>query len=158
MLVETGRVVAVEADSLWVETVRQTTCGSCSARKGCGHGLMNQISDGHQCLVRVLPGRLSPTDCAVDDEVRISIPEEVVLRGSLVVYVLPLLCMLAAAGAGSYLAPQAADGAGALGAIAGLAVGFGLVRWHAWRHRDDCRLQPTLLEVLRRDTEPVRLT
>ena len=158
MLVETGRVVAVDADSLWVETVRQTTCGSCSARKGCGHGLMNQISDGHRCLVRVLPGRLSPNECAVDDEVRISIPEEVVLRGSLLVYVLPLLCMLALAGGASYLFPQSADAAGAMGAIAGLALGFALVRWHAWRHRDDRRLQPTLLEVLHRGSEPVRIS
>lgn len=157
MLVETGRVVAVEEDSLWVETVRQTTCGSCAARKGCGHGLMNQISDGHRCLIRVLPGRESPSQCAVDDEVRISIPEDVLLRGSLVVYVLPLLCMLALAAGAASLFPLAADVAGATGAVGGLALGFSLVRWHAWRHRDDGRLQPTLLEILRRDSDPVRI-
>ena len=43
MLLETGRVVAVDADSVWVETIRRTTCGSCAVQKGCGHGLLNQL-------------------------------------------------------------------------------------------------------------------
>jgi len=30
------------------------------------------------------------------------------------------------------------------------------VRWHAWRHRQDAALQPTLLEVLPRATLQVR--
>ena len=34
-------------------------------------------------------------------------------------------------------------------------LGFVLVRWHAWRHRDDRSLQPTLLEVLRPLKAPV---
>ena len=36
MLEETGTVVKIEPDALWVETVQTTTCGSCSARRGCG--------------------------------------------------------------------------------------------------------------------------
>ena len=76
MLTETGRVVAVDADGVWVETIRQSTCGSCAAQKGCGHGLMNRISDGHRSLIRALPGRLSAGDCQVDDQVRISMPED----------------------------------------------------------------------------------
>jgi len=41
-------------------------------------------------------------------------------------------------------------------AVAGLAAGFALVRWHAWRHRQDMALQPTLMEVLPRATLSVR--
>mgnify|MGYP001824783610 FL=1 len=157
MLTETGRVVAVEADGVWVETIRQSTCGSCAAQKGCGHGLMNRISDGHRSLIRALPGRLTAGDCQVDDQVRISIPEEVILRGSLVVYILPLLVMLAGAGAGASIYPDHTDLAAALGAMTGFAFGFGLVRWHAQHHRDDQSLQPTLVEVLHSGTETVQL-
>jgi len=156
MLTETGRVVAVETDGVWVETIRQSTCGSCAAQKGCGHGLMNRISDGHHSLIRALSGELNAADCQVDDEVRISIPEEVILRGSLVVYILPLLVMLAGAAAGSSLYPDAGDLAAALGAVLGFFAGFALVRLHALRHRDDHSLQPTLVEVLHRGTVPVR--
>lgn len=157
MLVETGRVVAVENEALWVETIRQSTCGSCAANKGCGHGLLNRIADGRSGYVKVLSGAVSARDCEVDDQVRISIPEQVILRGSLVVYLLPLACMLAGAAASNAIWTGAPDTAAAGGAIFGLALGFGLVRWHAWHHRHDRALQPTLLEILPRSRLPVRL-
>lgn len=148
MLIETGRVVAVETDSLWVETIRQSTCGSCAAQKGCGHGLLNRISDGQRNYVRVLGSRQAVGACRVDEQVRISIPDQVILRGSLVVYMLPLISMLALAAGAAALWPLSPDLAAGGGAGAGLLLGFALVRWHAWRHRDDPGLQPTLLETL----------
>jgi sigma-E factor negative regulatory protein RseC len=148
MLTETGRVVAVEKDGLWVETIRRSTCGSCAAQKGCGHGLLNRIADGRRNYVRVLAPGPAIAACAVDDRVRISIPDQVILRGSVVVYVLPLLSMLSLAAGASVLWPTGQDLAAAGGAVTGLLLGFGLVRWHAWRHRDDSKLQPTLLEVV----------
>ena len=157
MLRETGRVVAVEARSVWVKTIRRSTCGSCAANKGCGHGLLERYASGRRGLVRVLPGqRLAPADCRIDDQVIIELPEEIVLRGSLVVYALPLVTLLVGAllpGAGG--APG--DGPAILGAAAGLAVGLALVRWHGWRHRDDRRLQPALLEVVERAAAPLPL-
>jgi len=152
MLTETGRVVAVDADSLWVETIRQSTCGSCVAQKGCGHSLINQISDGKRSYIRVLPGKLAPEACSVDDQVRICIPEEVILRGSLLVYMLPLAAMLAGAAMAGSLFGGNQDVLALLGAVAGFATGIGIVRWHAWRHRDDASLQPTLLEIVRPGT------
>jgi len=149
MLVETGRIVALESDSLWVETIRRSSCGSCAAQKGCGHGLINSVSDGRRSYVRVLPGKLALSACALDDEVKISIPEEVVLHGSLVVYIMPLVGMLSGAIAAAALFPATQDPAAALGAVAGFAVALAGVRWHAWRHRNDTDLQPTLLEVTR---------
>lgn len=152
MLTETGRVVAVERDGIWVETIRQSTCGSCAARQGCGHRLLNRLGDGKQGYIRVLPGRVSPAECEINDQVRIGIPGEVILRGSLVVYLLPLLTLLLGAGSAVALFPGqtsgADDGVAVLGATFGLALGIALVRWHAWRHRHDRRLQPTLLERL----------
>jgi sigma-E factor negative regulatory protein RseC len=156
MLVETGRVVAVEPEALWVETIRQSTCGSCAANKGCGHGLLNRIGDGRTGYVRVLPGPTGTAGCAVDDQVRISIPEQVILRGSLVVYVLPLLFMLGGAAGADGLWPAGSQLASVCGAAVGLALGFAAVRWHAWRHRQDTALQPTLLEVLPRAALQVR--
>lgn len=149
MLVETGRVVAVEADALWVETIRRSTCGACAARQGCGHGLLNRIGAGRSGYVRVLRGpQADRRPCEVNDQVRISIPEQVILRGSVVVYMLPMLCMLVGAALAVQLFPAASEALAAVGAAVGLGLGFGLVRWHAWRHRDDRELQPTVLEVL----------
>ena len=91
MLTENGRVIAVEPGGLWVETVRKSTCGACSAQKGCGHGILNRMTDGKRGYIRVLPGEQSIQDYRVDDEVRFSIPEEVILRGSMVAYLVPIV-------------------------------------------------------------------
>jgi len=159
VLIETGRVVAVEADdeALWVDTIRQSTCGSCAANKGCGHGLLNRVADGRTGYVRVLSGVVSARQCAVDDQVRISIPEQVILRGSMLVYMLPLIFMLAGAASVDVVWSAAGQAGTVVGAMLGLALGFALVRWHAWRHRQDSTLQPTVLEVLPQTTLPVRL-
>lgn len=152
MLTETGRVVAIEPGELWVETIRKSTCGGCAVQKGCGHALINQISDGSRSYVRVLPGKLSPASCAVNDQVRISIPEEVILRGSVVVYMLPLAAMLGGATMAVGLLSGDQDFLAIMGATAGFALGVGAVRWHAWRHRNDASLQPTLLEIVKPDS------
>lgn len=155
MLIETGRVVAVETDAVWVETIRRSTCGGCAARQGCGHGLLNRIGDGRSGYVRALRSASGVgTECAVDDQVRISIPEQVILRGSAVVYLLPLICMLAGAALTARAFPQASEALAAVAAALGLGLGFALVRWHAWRHRHDRNMQPTLLEVLPRPAGP----
>lgn len=150
MLTETGRVVAVDADGLWVQTVRRSTCNACSLRQGCGHGLLERIHDGQRGLVRVLPGETDTAACEVGDQVRICIPEALLLRGSLLLYVLPLLTLLVGAAAGAALWPAVADSAAMLGAVLGLLLGLGVVHWHSRRHRDDPAMHPVLLAVLPR--------
>ena len=157
MMIESGRVVAVESDGLWVETIRKSTCGACAVQKGCGHGIINRLTDGSRNYLRVLPGDHSLSECSVDDQVRFAVPEAVILRGSLVVYVLPLLCMLFGAVLAVRAAPGNQDLLAAIGAAVGFAAGVGLVRWHAWRHRDDTTMQPTLLDVQRPAGQPVSL-
>ena len=157
MLTETGRVVAVEADGVWVETIRQSTCGACAARRGCGHGLLNRYAEGRRGYIRVLPGpTLAPADCRVDDQVMISLPEAVILRGSFIVYLLPLLALLAGAATGASV--FASDAGALIGAAAGLAAGMGLVRLHAWRHRDDRDMQPTMVEIVAEPAQTLKLS
>ena len=147
MLTETGRVVGIEPDGIWVETIRRSTCGTCSAQKGCGHGLLNRISEGKRGYVRALPGDQSVEDYKVDDQVLISIPEEVILRGSFIAYILPLLSMLTGAMAASHFLAGQQDVLSVAGAAGGLAVGFTLVRWHGIYHRQDPEFQPVLLRI-----------
>lgn len=144
MLTETGRVVALEQDGLWVETIRKSTCGSCAVREGCGHGLLSRMTDGRRGYIRVLPGEQSLADIRVDDEVVISIPEEVILRGSFIAYIVPLLGMLFGAVSAASWFTRGGDLWPLLGATVGLALGLMLVRWHGARHRHDPAFQPVL--------------
>ena len=157
MLTETGRIVAVEADGVWVETIRQSTCGACAARKGCGHGLLNRYAEGRLGYIRVLPGpSLAPADCRVDDQVMISLPEAVILRGSFTVYLMPLLALLAGAVTGASV--FGSDAGTLAGAVMGLGAGLGLVRLHAWQHRDDRSLQPTMVEIVAEPPQALKLS
>ncbi|MBE9540397.1 MAG: SoxR reducing system RseC family protein [Proteobacteria bacterium] len=155
MLLETAHVVAVEADSVWVETIRKSTCGSCAAQKGCGHGILNKISSGRRSYIEVFSGTLAASHCAVDDHVRISIPEKVLLRGSMIVYMLPLVSMLLGASFAANTVQGDQDLLAIFGAAAGFALGVGLVRWHAWHTRSDKSIQPRLEEMVSSSAEAV---
>jgi sigma-E factor negative regulatory protein RseC len=143
MLKETGRVVAIEADSLWVETIRQSTCGSCSAQKACGHGLMNKVASGKACHLRVPLSVEQRGQYALGDQVELAIPEHVLVKSALLVYLLPLLLMLLGAALPSLWV--SADSWAVLGAFAGLAAGFYLLRLYDVFTRNDPQSQPVLL-------------
>lgn len=151
MIYETGRVVALESDSLWVETIRSSTCNSCSAQKGCGHGILNKVANARRNYVRALLVDQSADDYHIDDEVEISIPEQVLVSGALLVYLMPLLSMLA----GALLLSQwfASDFVQFIGAVAGFCLGLLFVRVHAFYHRDNVDYQPLVKAKL-----PVRGT
>ena len=84
MLLEQGTVVAVEADAIWVETVRASTCGACKAKAGCGHHLVNQQQSGQRAHLRVPVS--SRESHQVGDTVQLALPEGALMRGALWVY------------------------------------------------------------------------
>ncbi|WP_372758393.1 SoxR reducing system RseC family protein [Litorivivens sp.] len=140
---ESGRVVAIEPDALWVETIQRSTCGTCAAQKGCGQGLLNKLGDGKRNHLRVLLGDTPASEFALDDEVQFSVPENVLLKGAAIVYLTPLLMMLL--GMGLIHELTASDKLAALGALMGFVAGFGLVRVHALFTRNRPELQPQLV-------------
>lgn len=127
MLTEVGRVVAVEADGVWVETIRTTACDSCAAKSGCGQGTLGRaLGRQNKGLIKALESEsLSAADCALDDYVEIALPEDVVLKGSAVVYLVPLMLGLI----GAVVGGDFGDAGAVAGFALGLAAGFTGVRW-----------------------------
>ena len=154
MIIESGRVVAINSDSLWVETIQRSTCNSCAAEKGCGQGLIAKWG-GHTSYLRVLLEGRNASAFHVDDTVEIGIPEEVVVKGSLFVYLVPLFLMILGAWAGQSL--FGVDSAAMLGAVAGLLGGGLLVRLRAQQTRNDPSLQPVLVSDSSSEASPVKL-
>lgn len=142
MLVETGRIVAVEKDYLWVETIRKSTCQACSAQKGCGYGLMNTVSSSPGHRIRALIGEQSERGFQVDDTVEVQIAEEALVSGALWVYIVPLLSMLLMAAAAASF--SSSDGLAALFALFGLIVGFIVVRRRFISNKSDSHYQPVV--------------
>ena len=143
MIEETGRVVALEEGAVWVETLRKSTCSSCSANAGCGQGLMDKLGVGRQRgFVRVL----SDLQLALDDVVVIGIREDVLLRTAVLVYLLPLLGLLAGALLASSLGLT--EGLIILASMFSLLLVWLAVRWHCRRTQHDPARQPVVLRAM----------
>ena len=126
MLVETGRVVALEDTAVWVETIRSSACGSCAARSGCGHRTLAGALTQDKGLVRVLETEsLSAADCSIDDWVEISIPNATLSKGALLLYAAPLVFATLLA-----LLVESMGEIAVIGAFfAGLTIAFLSLRW-----------------------------
>jgi sigma-E factor negative regulatory protein RseC len=142
---ERATVIALEDDSVWVETQRQGSCDSCAANKGCGQGLMSRIVPGREHYIRALVDREQRQHLAVGDQVEIVVPDELVLKASLIVYLLPLSMLLLGMFAGAWILPG--DPGSIAGGALGLLVGAALVRWHARSVRNDAGVQPRVLAL-----------
>ena len=128
MLTEKARVVAVDKDALWVETISQSVCGRCAVRQGCGHSLLNRFGGERRNCLELSSAQFPAGSFRVDDQVLIGVPEGLVVGGAFTVYMLPLLTMLLAAALAPGWLPWAPDVAAVVGALAGLAAGIALVR------------------------------
>jgi sigma-E factor negative regulatory protein RseC len=140
---ETGRIVAIDSDCLWVETIQGSTCGNCSAQKGCGQSMVAKWS-GKTVHIPVLLGGRSPDSFSLHEDIEIGIPEHVIVRGSLFVYLCPLFCMVAGMLLAEWL--LGSELVAIVGAVAGLLLGGLVVRGHSNRHRLDHRVQPVIID------------
>lgn len=144
MIEEQARVIAVRDERVWVEAVKQSACGSCSARGGCGTSVLGKVLGVKSVRVEVNPDQVR--NLKAGDQVWIAIEEADLVQGTLWLYGLPLLLMLAGALLGTLLAAQLGVHAD-LAAVVAAAIGLGLALLFLRQ-----RLQPRALpRVLRRD-------
>ncbi len=138
MIEEQGKVVATEGDLVWVETCRQSACDSCASKAGCGHGALAKLG-----AKTVHMQALCEFDVAVGDQVVVGVPEQVLLRSSVLAYIMPLVTMMLAALLSEHW--WQSDLVSGLAGVLGLAFGFLLLRWHFQKHRHDQYYQPMVL-------------
>jgi sigma-E factor negative regulatory protein RseC len=143
MILETGRIVAIEVEGVWVETIQKSACGSCKAEKGCGQSLLNKW-DGHTSYIWVLLEGRKSENYHLGDEIQIGIPEAVVAKGALLIYMLPVLTLVLATSLAH--AQFANEGITTISGFLGLFLGGLLVRWLSWRKRLDPHSQPVLVD------------
>jgi sigma-E factor negative regulatory protein RseC len=142
---ETGRVVNVGDGYAWIETEPAGTCGSCSARKGCGTSALASLFGRRAAPLRVV----NHVNASVGDRVVIGIEEAGLVRGSLAVYTAPLAGLFAGGllgrFAGGAVMPGMAEIASILGALAGLVAGLAWLRRFSRHTEQDARYQPVIL-------------
>lgn len=141
MIEERGKVVAIEPGGrIRVAVNRQSSCGSCSARAACGQGLLQTLRPGRSHEVSAV----SRLPVRVGDTVVLGVVESLLVRGAVLVYLLPLLALLTGALLAEWL------GLPETGSIAFGAAGFGLaVLWLYFFNRKLAGSEELLPEVLR---------
>ena len=83
-LSETGKVVAVKPDAVWIKADRSAVCGKCAARAGCGQGTLLAFLQSGKGRVRATSGEtLTSAQCNLGDEVVIQMPAATLLGGTL---------------------------------------------------------------------------
>lgn len=93
MIEQKATVISRDDHQVWVEAERQSTCGQCQARKGCGTGLLAKHVGQRFSRIAVSTNE----NLKVGQHVIVSIPEQALLSGAFMMYLLPLLLMFAAA-------------------------------------------------------------
>lgn len=142
MLAERARIVAIEPGVIWVETLAQSGCGSCAEKGECGTGLLQRYLQTTRYLrVEVKPG--DEATYQVGSELELGLDEGVMVRGSMLLYLLPLLGLLAGAGLGYQLAGELLS---VVLGVSGMALAGLGVRWHAERNRFNPDYHPVVLD------------
>lgn len=90
MIEETARVIAIEGSQLLLEAETRAACNACAARQGCGTSVLSKWV-GRKFTRFQAPNTVN---ARVGDEVVVGLAEEAMLKGSVLVYLLPLLAMI----------------------------------------------------------------
>jgi sigma-E factor negative regulatory protein RseC len=143
MLEAEGTIISTSPDETWVETSRASACGSCSSKAGCGTTTLNQMLGSKTSAFKVL----NPIGARAGERVVIGVEETALLKSSALVYLLPLVLLLAGAMLGGWLAPAntLADAYAAAGMLLGLVSGFFLLKQVSAGAKGNRAFQPVIL-------------
>jgi len=87
---EHARVIAVQNGQLLLEAQTKASCSACAVKQGCGTSVVSKWV-GRKFTRFQAPNTVN---ARVGDEVVVGLAEEAMLKGSVLVYLLPLLAMI----------------------------------------------------------------
>lgn len=155
MIEEHAVVVDIRDDWLMLEARVQSSCGSCEAKAGCGTSVLGGVL-GRKFTRFTAANSIG---ARVGDEVIVGIPEQSLLTGSLVIYLLPIASMLVSALIADHFTSQESEGwlaslalnhdlFVALSAAAGFGLGAMLSRYYFSRASSAILYTPVVLRKI----------
>lgn len=145
MMEETAMVLEVREGQAYVSAHRQSSCGHCSARSGCGTSVLSRYIGRRSMQMWVD----DPIGVNINEEVVIHLPEAGLFNASFLFYLLPLIVFIGFAILGEHMTQTIGLDSELLVigfAISGLAISF------AWLHRaekkiiHDNQLRPVIIK------------
>ena len=147
MIEENAQVIEIKGDKLILQTQRQSACGSCEANKACGTSLLSKVVG--QKFTRFQAD--NSINAKVGDTVVVGLPEDALLKGSMVMYIIPILGMLVFALLADFLLAavmQNRDLMIAVTAIMGLVSGSFISKWYFSSHDRAHLFAPVVLRKI----------
>ncbi|MDO8825397.1 SoxR reducing system RseC family protein [Methylophaga sp.] len=99
MIEQKAKVIRSDDSTIWLQAERQSTCDKCQVKKGCGTGLLSEHV-GRRFSTISVPKK---HDVQPGQQMNVSIPEEALLHGAYMMYLLPILFMFAGAGLSRFM-------------------------------------------------------
>lgn len=147
MIEERAEVVGIDGNDVWVETQRRSACAQCAVNHGCGTAVLGKVIGVKRSRVRVL--NPNDTRVSIGDEIIVGINEQALVRGSFMIYLVPLVFLFLFGLLGEVLSRQLnimnPDVLSIIFGLFGLLTGFYLVKRFSRDIRSDLRYQPVLL-------------
>ena len=141
MLEESGVVVDVQKHKVWVETMARSSCSACGSGS-CTTSVISKLFGMRRNLIEMS----NDLDAKIGDRVIVGIPDQLLVQASMWAYLLPLAIMVGATLLANFLG--AGDGAQALSAALGLALGFVLIRYLVDRTSRQKQFEPKLIRII----------
>ncbi len=130
MIEQSATVVRSDDKMVWVEAERESTCSGCQVRKGCGTGMLaKHVGKRFSSIAVIKTG-----DVTIGQQVQLAIPEETLLQGAFLMYILPLVLMFVIAAVAQ--AFNFSETIEIFGGLSGLFLGFYWVKLHLANKKD----------------------
>ncbi len=142
MITEYAEVIDIEPQRVKVSIRSSSGCGSCSAKAGCGNGILDKWLNPTRLMWIETEKRISES-VSPGDQVQIGVEEGAFVRNALSLYLIPILVFLLGAGLGYQLQGELIS---IVGGVAGLLVGSSLVRYLVKRSPYAADFAPRILE------------
>ncbi len=145
MIEETGTIVEADEQFAWVEASSSDSCSHCSARQGCGTASLQKWFKRKPNRLRVQNNQhVQPGDRVV-----IGIPERALVTGSFMIYIIPLISLIAGAIIGVSINDMMGwgyrDGVSILLGVSSLIVSLLWLRKSFHQSANNSRFQPMIL-------------
>lgn len=134
MIEQRATVIDITDKTVLVEAERQSTCNKCQVKKGCGTRLLaNHVG---KRFTTIAVDKTSSVD--IGQQINLVIPEQALLQGAAVMYLIPVIVMILAALLASAL--QFGEVVQTLAGISGLVVGLMMTRWYLKDKKTDFKV------------------
>ena len=141
MLEEIALVVKSTPEQLWIETQTRSSCTHCSSSSACGTSVLAKLFAVKRIQLQVE----NSLGAKSGEKVIIGMPDELLIRAAIWVYLLPLIAMVLV----TILADISGAGEGmqSLSGLGGLLIGFILLRRHTRNTTSQQKFKPRLLRL-----------